>query len=66
MVAAACAPLREAMGPGWRGRFVEVNGVVVQLVDWCGSTSKTIDLYAAPFSMLAPLERGVVAVTVGW
>ena len=54
------------MGPGWRGRFVEVNGVVVQLVDWCGSTSKTIDLYAAPFSMLAPLERGVVAVTVGW
>ena len=70
MVAAACGRLRNAIGPKWRGRFVTVTAgsraVRVQLVDWCGSSSKTIDLYAAPFQRLAPLSRGVVKVTVSW
>ena len=70
MVAAACGRLRDAIGPKWRGRFVIVRAgsrsVVVQLVDWCGSSSKTIDLYAAPFSRLAPLSQGVVKVVVSW
>lgn len=58
------------MGPGWRGEVVTVTGngssITVRLVDYCASTSKTIDLYAAPFSMLASLDRGVVRVEVGW
>lgn len=71
MVAAACAPLRAAMGPNWRGRAVTVsaNGrsVTVVLRDWCGSTTKTIDLYAAPFSKLAPTSTGVIRdVVIRW
>jgi len=70
MVAAACGRLRDAIGPKWRGRVVTVRAgsrsVLVQLVDWCGSSSKTIDLYAAPFQRLAPLSRGVVEVSVSW
>lgn len=70
MVAAACGKLRRAIGPDWRGRRVTVRSgsrsIRVTLVDWCGSTSKTIDLYGAPFSRLAPLSAGVVEVTVSW
>lgn len=70
MVAAACAPLRKAMGTNWRGRRVVVasagRSVVVVLVDYCASTDKTIDLYAAPFSVLGALSRGVLPVSVGW
>jgi hypothetical protein len=70
MVAAACGKLRAAIGPDWRGMQVTVMAnqqrISVRLVDWCGSKDKLIDLYAAPFSMLAPTSRGVVAVEVGW
>jgi hypothetical protein len=72
MVAAACAKLRRAMGPNWRGKTVivrradSISSVEVKLVDWCGSTSKLIDLYAAPFSLLAPNGAGTVQVTVRW
>ncbi len=70
MVAAACAALRAAMGADWRGQYVTVTSggesVVVQLVDKCASTDKTIDLYAEPFSRLAPTSAGVLHVEVGW
>ena len=42
------------------------NRVSVKLVDWCGSADKLIDLYAAPFSRLAPLSQGIVTVIVRW
>lgn len=68
MVAAACGSLRRAMGSNWRGQFVTVKGpsnsVRVQLVDWCGSTSKTIDLYWESMSRLG--GTGVLPVTVSW
>lgn len=58
------------MGLNWRGRRVIVTSggrsVVVTLVDYCASTDKTIDLYAAPFSRLGALSRGVLFVRVGW
>jgi hypothetical protein len=40
------------------------RSVRVRLVDWCGSKTKTIDLYAAAFERLAPLSRGVVRVFI--
>jgi hypothetical protein len=68
MVAAACGSLRAAMGPDWRGKVVKVvsgpASVVVRLVDWCGSTSKLIDLYFEPMSQLG--GTGVLPVTVSW
>ena len=68
MGAAACAPLRAAMGPGWRGRVVSVtaNGrlVTVKLVDYCASTGKTIDLFWLPMSMLG--GTGVLHANVRW
>lgn len=68
--AAACRPLRRAIGPDWRGRHVLVsNGrkaVELVLNDWCGSHDKTIDLSDEMFSYFAPLSRGVIRVTVGW
>lgn len=68
MVAAACTALREAMGPGWRGQFVLVRSggrsIVVQLVDWCASTDKLIDLYWEPMRRLG--GTGVLPVTVRW
>lgn len=69
MVAAACGRLRAAMGSNWRGKHVAVlaangNSVVVQLVDWCGSTSKTIDLYWEPMRRLG--GTGVLSVIVTW
>jgi hypothetical protein len=75
MVAAACADLRAAIGANWRGRVVTVarriSGttvvrVKVTLVDRCNSTDKLIDLYAAPFSKLAPTWMGVTWVKVSW
>lgn len=71
--------LYAAAGPAlrrgdWRGSKVEVcRGdvcVVVTLVDWCGCYAGTereraIDLYADAFRRLAPLERGVIRVTIG-
>ena len=68
MVAAACARLRVAMGSEWRGRVVEVSyatrHVTVTLVDECASTSKLIDLYWHPMSLLG--GTGVLQVTVRW
>lgn len=71
MVAAACSSLRNAMGFDWRGRTVTVTNqqgvaVAVRLVDWCASTDKLIDLYAAPFAKLAPTSLGTVLVDVSW
>jgi hypothetical protein len=52
--AAAGPRLRAALGSGWRGRVVSVNGVRVKLVDWCQcyqgqSHEKVIDLYLDVF-----------------
>ena len=48
--AAAGPRLRAAMGPSWRGRIVYVDGIRVQLIDWCQcyqgeSNEKLLDLY---------------------
>lgn len=69
MVAAACAPLRAAMGRYWRGRTVLVtaaNGrqVSVKLVDWCGSKTKVVDLYYAAMHALG--GTGVLRVRISW
>ncbi len=66
MYAAAGSELRTG---DWRGRLVEVCSggrcVVVRLIDWCACAgARVIDLYAAAFVRLAPLERGVLPVTV--
>jgi hypothetical protein len=67
MVAAACAPLRAVL-PNYAGRMVTVTGpygaVEVQLVDFCASTSKVIDLYFEPMRQLG--GSGVLPVTVSW
>jgi rare lipoprotein A (peptidoglycan hydrolase) len=68
MVAAACAKLRTAMGPNWRGKTVIVStssrSVIVTLVDRCGSSDKLIDLYNAVMVKLG--GTGVLQVTVRW
>jgi hypothetical protein len=68
MVAAACGKLRAAMGSHWRGRVVTVRAgsrsVRITLVDWCGSTSKLIDLYWEPMRRLG--GTGVLPVVVSW
>jgi len=69
MVAAACYRLRVALGDHWRGTYVTVlassgKHVMVQLVDWCGSTSKLIDLYWEPMQRLG--GTGVLSVKVSW
>jgi hypothetical protein len=70
MVAAACGKLRAAMGSHWRGKTVTVKrndsiaSIEVQLVDWCGSSSKLIDLYWEPMHKLG--GTGTLPVTVSW
>lgn len=68
MVAAACGKLRAAMGPGWRHTRVIVKSatavVVVELVDWCGSTTKLIDLYWEPMRRLG--GSGTLPVAIRW
>ena len=72
MVAAACGKLRVAMGGHadrfWRGKIVTVSSggrtVTVKLVDWCGSKTKTIDLYWEPMRRLG--GTGVLPVVVRW
>ncbi len=68
MVAAACLKLRKAMGSDWRGQKVVVKSgstsVTVRLVDWCGSTSKLIDLYWEPMRRLG--GSGTLPVVVSW
>lgn len=72
--------LYAAAGPAlrigaWRGRTVSVCTktacVRVILSDWCAcypatSRERIIDLSPAAFAVLAPLSRGIVAVTVRW
>jgi len=68
--AAACRPLRRAMGPGWRGKQVIVaygrRAIIVVLNDWCSSHDKTIDLSDEAFDYLGRLSSGVLRVSVGW
>jgi hypothetical protein len=56
------------MGSDWRGQHVRVTGVgrsvVVQLVDYCASRDKTIDLYWEPMRRLG--GTGVLRVEVAW
>lgn len=70
LYAAACGKLRSAMGGGWRGDRVRVTrldtgrSVVVRLIDWCGSSDKTIDLYWDAMHALG--GSGVIRVKVSW
>jgi len=68
MYAAACAKLRAAMGPNWRGKTVTVTGngtwVKVKLIDYCASEDKTIDLYRDAADVLG--YTGILRVTVSW
>lgn len=68
MVAAACGKLRRVMGPHWRHTRVIVSSgghsVAVTLVDWCGSTTKLIDLYWEPMRRLG--GSGTLPVVVRW
>lgn len=68
--AAACRPLRQAIGSDWRGRHVLVafgrKAIEVTLNDFCASHDKTIDLSDEAFRALGPLSRGVLRVSVGW
>lgn len=71
LYAAACRPLRRAMGIGrWRGRHVLVavgrRAIEVVLNDFCQSKTKLIDLSDEAFRYFAPLSRGVLRVEVGW
>jgi hypothetical protein len=48
--AAAGPRLRAAIGPGWRGTIVSVDGIRVKLIDWCQCYKgepheKLLDLY---------------------
>lgn len=63
--AAAGPRLRAAMGSSWRGRIVYVDGLRVQLIDWCQcyegqSNEKLLDLYYDVF------VRTGSGVTVRW
>lgn len=75
LTSAAGPALRRALGPDWRGRTVTVRAgdreVTVRLTDWCQcfrgtATERLIDLSDDAFRELAPLSRGLVAVTVTW
>lgn len=73
-VAAAGPALRAALGPTWRGQEVSVcvtggNCISVALRDFCACRDRNglptlIDLPAVDFARLAPLSRGVVAITI--
>ena len=68
--------LYAAAGPAlrhgnWRGRVVvvEANGQSVHatLIDWCACPGgRLLDLYSDAFLRLAPLDRGLLRVTVTW
>lgn len=68
LYAAAGSELRHGR---WRGRVVVVCAgrrcLNVKLIDYCACRgSRIIDLYADAFRRLAPLDRGVLKVTVKW
>ena len=63
--AAAGPALRAAIGSGWRGSIVYVDGIRVKLIDWCQcykgeSNEKLLDLYYDVFA------RTGSPVTVRW
>ena len=63
--AAAGPDLRAALGSGWRGSIVYVDGIRVKLIDWCQcykgqSNEKLLDLYYDVFS------RTGSPVTIRW
>ena len=71
--AAAGPALRDALGPGWRGRSVVVASsgasVVVRLTDWCACGARNgvptlLDLPRDDFAALALPSAGIVRVTV--
>jgi len=70
--AAAGGPLRDALGPDWRGRLVTVTGptgavVVVRLTDWCACPGgRIIDLDRRAFATLADPALGVLKVVATW
>ncbi len=68
--AAAGRALRLALGPRWRGKWVNVtaNGrtIRVRLTDSMGRTSRLLDLDPHDFARLAPLSQGIVMVVVSW
>ena len=67
--AAAGAGLRAAIGRGWRGTHVTVNGIPAVLTDWMGTKdpAKIIDLDDGLFrAACGPLSRGVCRVVVRW
>ena len=67
--AAAGRALRLALGPRWRGKWVNVTAhgrtIRVKLTDWM-QADRLIDLDANSFRLLAPLSAGVVKVTITW
>jgi hypothetical protein len=63
--AAAGPKLRAAIGPSWRGSIVYVDGIRVQLIDWCQCyqgepNEKLLDLYYDVYA------RTGTAVTIRW
>lgn len=63
--AAAGPRLRAAIGSGWRGKVVLVDGIRVKLIDWCQchqgeSNEKLLDLYYDVFA------RTGSSVTIRW
>ena len=74
LYAAAGPVLRSMLGRYWRGLRVSVctasdTCVSVRLTDWCQcykgqATERLIDLSPDAFARLAPLSRGLVAVTL--
>jgi hypothetical protein len=63
--AAAGPKLRAAIGPSWRGSIVYVDGIRVQLIDWCQCykgepQEKLLDLYYDVYA------RTGTAVTIRW
>jgi hypothetical protein len=63
--AAAGPRLRAALGSGWRGMVVSVDGVRVKLIDWCQcyegqSNEKLLDLYYDVFARVGS------SVTIKW
>jgi hypothetical protein len=63
--AAAGPRLRAALGSGWRGRVVSVDGLRVKLVDWCQcyegqSNEKVIDVYRDVYGIVGG------SVTIRW
>lgn len=70
-IAAAGPALRHYLGKHWRGTLVSVchrsRCLVVRLGDYCGchgNGGRLIDLSDDAFAQLAPLSRGVIAVSI--